>query len=151
MKCYFPQNLLYILFKGDVHCWVSMVWIILVFFNCLICYFCSNSSLMKNVIRSSKMSPKMNIFFVFWHFLLGYYLSLNLVKFPWGLGNWLSRNCILSVCKKQWKTNKLYALFGHIFKLIFASSNLFCLIASQMFSYLVKWWKEINLENEKDE
>ena len=39
-------------------------------------------------------------FLVFWHFLLGYHLSFNLVKTQRRLGNWFSRNSTLSNCKK---------------------------------------------------
>ena len=70
------------------------------------------------------------LFFAFWHFLLGYYLSFNLVRTPWRLGNWFLRNSILSDCKNNEKQKKLSALFGYIFRLMFASSDSFCLIAS---------------------
>ena len=88
------------------------------------------------MMRSSKMSLQLKIFvFVFfWHFLLWYYSSLNLVKIPWNLGNWFSRNSILSDCKNNRKTKKLCALFGYIFKLVFASSDSFCLITSHVTS-----------------
>ena len=42
------------------------------------------------------------LFSVFCHFLLGYYLSFNSMKTPWGLGNWFLRNSISS----DWKNNK---------------------------------------------
>ena len=41
--------------------------------------------------------------FVFWHFLLGYYSSFHLVKTPWKLGNWFSRNSTWSDCKNNEK------------------------------------------------
>ena len=47
------------------------------------------------VMQSSKMSLKLKVLsFVFWHFLLGYYLSFNLVKIPWRLGDRFLRNSI---------------------------------------------------------
>ena len=49
------------------------------------------SYILFDVMQSSKMSLKSNFFeFVFWLFLLGYYLSINLVKTPWRLGNYTS-------------------------------------------------------------
>ena len=74
------------------------------------------------------------LIFVFLAFLLGYYLSINLAKTPWRLGNWFSRNSTLSDCKNNKTTKKLSALFGYIFKLISVSSDSFCLIASHIFA-----------------
>ena len=54
--------------------------------------------------------------FVFWYFLLGYYLSFNLVKTLWRLGYWFLRYSILSDCKNNEKQKKLSALFAYIFK-----------------------------------
>ena len=80
------------------------------------------------------------------NFLLGYHLNFNFVKTPWRLDNWFSRNSILSDCKNNKKQKKLSALFGYILKLIFASSNSFCLIASQIaFSiFLSVLWNQKN-------
>ena len=92
-----------------------------------------------NVMRSSKMSLKSKFFFffcfVFWHFLLVYYLGFNLVKTLWRLRNWFSRNSSLSDYKNNKKQKKLFSLFGYIFKVIFASSDSFCLIASQIITH----------------
>ena len=74
-------------------------------------------------------------FFVFWYFLFRYNLSFNLVKPPWKLSNWFSINSILSDCKNNEKQRKLSALFGYIFKLILASSDSFCLIASHLYIF----------------
>ena len=73
------------------------------------------------------------LFSVFLHFLLGYYLSFNLAKTPWRLGNWILRNRILSDYKNNKETKKLSALFGYIFKVKFATTHSFCLIASHMY------------------
>ena len=43
------------------------------------------------------------LFSVFCHFLLGYYLSFNLMKTPWRLGNWFLRNSIFGDCKNNKK------------------------------------------------
>ena len=69
----------------------------------------------------------------FWQFLLGYYSSFNLVKIPWRLGHWFSRNIILSDCRNN-KNKEIicFAWLYLIFKMIFASSDSFCLIASHI-------------------
>ena len=85
-----------------------------------------------DVIEQNESEVENFSFHFFWHFLLGYYLSFNLVKPSQRLGNWFSRNSILSDCKNKEKQKKLSALFGYIFKLIFASSNSSCLIASHI-------------------
>ena len=54
---------------------------------------------------------------------------------PKKIGNWFLRNSILSDFKNNEKQKKLFALSGYIFKSIFASSDSFCLIASQMERY----------------
>ena len=86
----------------------------------------------------------------FWLILLGYYLSFNLVKIPWRLGYWFSRYIISSDCKNNKKQRELSALFGWIFKLIFASSDWVCLIVSQIllcpYQLMTYFWKW-NLKN----
>ena len=88
-----------------------------------------------NVMQSSKMSLNSKIVVIcFWHFLLGYNLSFNLMKTPWRLSNWFLRYSILRDCKNNKKQRNYLLFFGYIFLLIFATSDSFCLIASQMFS-----------------
>ena len=69
-----------------------------------------------DVIKQNESEVENFCFFVFWLFLLGYYLSFNLVKNLWRLGNWFSRNSILSDWKNNEKQNKLLALFSYIFE-----------------------------------
>ena len=112
------------------------------FLLCFICFCFCFFSISSFMMRSSKMSLKSEILFFifilfylfifFLHFLLGCHLSFNLLKMLWRLGNLFSRNSILSDCKNNKKQKKLSALFGYIFKLIFASSDSFCLIASHL-------------------
>ena len=69
------------------------------------------TTLISYVMRSRKMSLKWKffcfVFFCFWHFLLRYYISFNLVKTwvktLWRLGNWFLRNSTW-VIAHQWKT-----------------------------------------------
>ena len=82
------------------------------------------------------------LIFVFCHFLLGYYLSINLVKTPWRLGNWFSRKSTLSDCTNN-KKQRNYLLCLAVSKLISASSDSFCLIASHMmikYPYCMSTW-----------
>ena len=85
------------------------------------------------VMRSSKMSLKSKILvFRVCAFFIRILFKLYLVKSPQTLGNWFLRNSILNDCKNNEKQKKLSALFGYMFKLIFVSSDSFCLIASQL-------------------
>ena len=83
---------------------------------------------------TKQYESKVENFCFFWHFLLLINLSFDLVKTPWRLGNWVSRNSILSDCKnktKQKKKRRNYLLCLAV-SLVFASFDSFCLIASHM-------------------
>ena len=82
------------------------------------------------VMWSSKMSLKSKMF-IFWHFLLKFYFGKNPVE----IGQFDSWEIAFWVITKAIKTKKLPALFGYIFKLIFASFNSFWLFASHIFSW----------------
>ena len=83
-------------------------------------------------MRSSKISLKSKIFVFFGILYLVYYSSFNLVKIPWILDYWFSRNSILGDFKNNKKQRNYLTLFGYIFTLMFASSDSFCLIASHI-------------------
>ena len=83
---------------------------------------------------------------IFWHFLLGYYLSFALVKTPWWLGNWFLRNSILSECKNN-KKQRNYLICLAVY-LVFASSDSFCLIDSHILNVSASMYKD-NIWNGK--
>ena len=83
------------------------------------------------------------VFSVFCHFLLGYYLSFNLLKTH---GDWAisSQNIAFWVIAKTIKNKRNHPLFLAISKLIFANSDSFCLIASHLWiPHLVNHTKRI--------
>ena len=91
-------------------------------------------------------------FFVFWHFLLGYWLGFNLVKTPQKLGNRFQRYKQLKDWTNNKKQKKLSALFGCILKTVFVSSNSFCLITSHItisifWSAYIAIWSSYNCKD----
>ena len=85
-----------------------------------------------DAIKQNESEVENFSFLEFWHFLLGYYLSLNVVKphRDWAIGSW--EIAFWVIAKNNKKQKKLSALFSYILKLILASSDSFCLIASHV-------------------